>query len=164
MQIEVLGVESTTVPTAKGTYQTLNVKYNNEAGKPLSKKVVSFGAGAAAFQALIEAKQGDKFNVVEDTSSYKNWVSASKTDGTSAGYTPSNTRSAPKSNYETPEERARRQVYIVRQSSVSNAIELAKAQEPKGLAKSLDDILEDAKAIEQFVFGQEALPVDDRVE
>ena len=55
------------------------------------------------------------------------------------------------SNYETPQERARKQVYIVRQSSISSAIEMAKAREPKGTTKTVEEILKDASRFEEFV-------------
>ena len=54
--------------------------------------------------------------------------------------------SSPKSTYETSEERAKKQIYIVRQSSISSAIALY----PK--AKN-EQILETAKLFEDYVFG-----------
>ena len=60
------------------------------------------------------------------------------------------------SNYETPQERARKQVYIVRQSSISSAIEMAKAREPKGITKTIEEILKDASRFEEFVMTLES--------
>lgn len=54
------------------------------------------------------------------------------------------------SNYETPEERAKRQVLIVRQSSVSNALDFAKISMKDPV--TLEDILAWAKEIEKHVF------------
>lgn len=54
---------------------------------------------------------------------------------------------SPKSTYETPEERAKKQVYIVRQSSITNAIAL------KGNKASVEEIINVAKQFETFVFG-----------
>ncbi|UOF80634.1 hypothetical protein [Caudoviricetes sp.] len=56
---------------------------------------------------------------------------------------------SPKSTYETPEERAKKQVYIVRQSSITNAINL------KGSKATVAEILDVAKQFESFVFGEE---------
>lgn len=64
------------------------------------------------------------------------------------------------SNYETPEERARRQVYIVRQSSISSAIQLA---EISSKAKpEVEEILQVAKRFENYVMdtGIEGLTDD----
>jgi hypothetical protein len=51
------------------------------------------------------------------------------------------------SNYETKEERAQRQILIVRQSSLSSAVELL------GPGKSVDDVINVAKQFEAYVFG-----------
>lgn len=56
------------------------------------------------------------------------------------------------SNYETPEERAKKQVYIVRQSSISAAIELLKAKNPKGVEASIEEVIEVARKFEAYVF------------
>jgi hypothetical protein len=58
------------------------------------------------------------------------------------------------SNYETPAERAKRQVYIVRQSSINAAIALYVAQNPKGAAVSVEEILKVAGTFEAYVFDQ----------
>jgi hypothetical protein len=58
---------------------------------------------------------------------------------------------APRSNYETPEERAQRQVLIVRQSSLSSAVAMltAGAKTPP----KVEDVLALASRLEGFVFG-----------
>lgn len=61
---------------------------------------------------------------------------------------------SPKSTYETPEERAKKQIYIVRQSSIGHAIELAKHNSPKGNS-SFTEVLELAKLFENYVFDNE---------
>ena len=59
------------------------------------------------------------------------------------------------SNYETKEERAARQVYIIRQSSLSTAVELL------GQGKSVADVIATAKQFEAYVFGSEANPTQE---
>lgn len=54
---------------------------------------------------------------------------------------------SPKSTYETPEERAKKQVYIVRQSSISAAIAYI------GKAATIEQLLTTAKAFEAYVFS-----------
>lgn len=63
------------------------------------------------------------------------------------------------STYSTAAERAEVQRYIVRQSSLSNAIALIAANNPKGLAKdvfTVEYIVEMAKRFEAYVFSKEA--------
>lgn len=55
------------------------------------------------------------------------------------------------STYETKEERAVKQRYIVRQSSISSAIELLTSN---GLESTVGDVLNVAKQFEAFVFGE----------
>ena len=56
------------------------------------------------------------------------------------------------SNYETKEERAQRQVYIIRQSSISSAVELL------GTGAKTADVIATAKEFEAYVFAKEANP------
>ncbi len=57
------------------------------------------------------------------------------------------------SNYETKEERARRQVLIVRQSCLSTAVAFAASRQPKGVTCEAEDILVIARKFEEFVFA-----------
>lgn len=97
--------------------------------------------------------------VSKNNAGYNDWVTAELGSGTSPAQpasVPAGTSSAPtpapRSNFETPEERAQRQVYIIRQSSISSAISAlsigAKAH-PK-----IDEVLDVAKQFEAFVFGR----------
>lgn len=90
---------------------------------------------------------------------YNQWTNATKGAAPAGGTinssaaprsgTPATT--APKSNYETPEERAKKQVYIVRQSSISSAISaLAIGSKAK---LDIKEVIDYAKQIEEFVFG-----------
>lgn len=164
MQIQVLSVTTETKPTAKGSYQQSEVAYKNLSfqGKVEAKKLMSFGAQAEAFKAMATAQTGQVYeiDVVKNDKGYNDWIKVMKSDGgaidTTAQQTTSGVRTAgatpaPKSTYETPAERAKKQIYIVRQSSISNAIDLlsvgAKSQ-PK-----IEAVIEAAKQFEEFVFG-----------
>jgi hypothetical protein len=63
---------------------------------------------------------------------------------------------SPKSTYETPEERAKKQIYIVRQSSINQALEYTAlvAQTDKKLTYNVESILKTAKQFEAHVFGE----------
>lgn len=69
----------------------------------------------------------------------------------SAGTTkaPLTPNASPKSNYETPEERAQRQVYIIRQSAVNYAVNAGSLLK----LKNKEEILSLAKFFESYVFG-----------
>lgn len=166
-----MSVSIITVPTAKGSYQKADVAYKNLSfqGKVEGKIVMSFGATAKGFKALAEAQPGETYEVevVKNAAGYNDWVSLSKAG---AGSTNSNSTSVPsvspigamrgtgaasapaRSTYETPEERAKKQVYIVRQSSISNAIAIlslgAKAPLKSG------DVIALAKELEAAVFSE----------
>ena len=146
-------INSVVVTTADKGYQIAEVKYLKD-GKPEAKKIMSFAA-PAVFAALQNLKNFP-VNVevtVKKEGAYWNWkeVSTNTTGEQSSGATAKPAGKVTGSNYETSEERARRQIYIIRQSSVSSAIEYLKATSPKGAEKSVEEVLEIARAIEAYV-------------
>jgi hypothetical protein len=68
------------------------------------------------------------------------------------------TNASPKSNYETADERAARQVMIVRQSSISNAVALLKTEKH---TPTTEEVLAVAKQFENFVLGKSNDPFAD---
>lgn len=136
MQISILNVQSTTQTAKSGKpYQQLEVAYKNLtfSGKIESKKLMPFGAQKAAFDALANAQAGAVFEVtvVKNDAGYNDWTAITQAPpGAIAGGSPAgsiNKQTAGnvtqvKSTYETSEERAKKQVYIIRQSSLSAAI------------------------------------------
>ena len=159
MQIQIIATSVETKPTQKGTsYQLLEVTYKNLTyqGKVESKKLMSFGANASAFKALANAQAGQLYDVtvVKNDKGYNDWTAIAASTGESSA-APAATKaggaatSAGRSTYETPEERAQRQVYIIRQSSISSAIATLAVG-----AKSLkpEDVLAVAKQYENYVF------------
>jgi hypothetical protein len=138
----------------KGKYQLAVVEYNTADGKTEKKNVVSF-TNKALYSTLSTAKQGDVFDVKlgKNDKGYWEFQEATKSQGGS-GFSSSGSGKAsasPKSTYETPEERAARQVYIIRQSSLSTAAAILTVG-----AKSVqvDDVIKTAKQLEAYVFGK----------
>jgi len=77
---------------------------------------------------------------------YFNWATVKVAD-TGGQIVPGNTESKPvqvRSNYETPEERARKQVYIIKQSSLANAIEFTGSG-------TIDDVPAVLRVAQEFV-------------
>lgn len=133
-----------------------NVEFVRD-GKP-SKQVIRSFAAPLVYNKLLEFKNFpvDVNVTLQKNGNYWNWTSIESPEkGNQSVETKSpipQTGKVVGSNWETSEERARRQVYIVRQSSVSSAIELLKAQSPKGVDATIDKVLEIAKEIEAHVF------------
>jgi len=164
LQIQIIATTQETKPTAKGSYTQLEVTYKNLTyqGKVESKKVMSFGAGASAFNTLKDAQAGSQWEVtvVKNAQGYNDWTAVVAASGAApaanvpasapTGLSTGKAQLGPKSTYETPEERAQRQILIVRQSSVSAAVSTlsvgAKAVKPA-------DVIAVAKEYEAYVFG-----------
>ena len=137
MNITILNVQSTTQTNKVGKpYQMLEVAFkNNTFGKIESKKLMPFGAQKAAFDALANAQAGAVFEVtvVKNEQGYNDWTAISQAVPGSVAVAPGSINNAKltagnvtqvKSTYETSEERAKKQVYIIRQSSLSSAISM----------------------------------------
>lgn len=163
MNITILNIAIATVPTQKGSYQVADVAYKNNTfqGKVEGKKVMSFGATAESFKVLATAQPGQTFevNVVKNDKGYNDWVSMQPAGGavpsvSAAGPVASasagkSSTPAPRSTYETPEERAQRQVLIVRQSSLSSAVATLSVG---AKAVKAEDVLHLAKRYNDWVF------------
>ena len=157
MIIEIVTVDNIN----KGKYNMLEVIYKDNTGKNVTKKVMSFGAGADAFKVLSSAYKGQQFNIesVKNDAGYWDWISAtlllgneSVSDPTPKGAAkPVESKPVARSTYETPEERAARQVFIIRQSSISAAV-----QHLNHVKKAYDvnEILQVASVLEQYVLGK----------
>lgn len=135
---------------SKGKYNQMVVNYNND-GKQGTRKVVSFGDSESVYNMLKTANSGDAFEIkLKKDGKYWNWVGGEplgKEDVvTGVTVATSGKRSG---DWETREERAARQVYIVRQSSLSNAITYYQASESM---PSPETIIELAKMFERYVF------------
>lgn len=158
-EIEVLSVgEEQTTKTARGGYQHIEVAYKKD-GKIEGKKIMSF-SNPAVFKAVKGLNAGDVATVTAEKGepnasgqSFWQWTNVS-TGGEPASVgsvTKASTPTAatkPVSNYETREERELKQRYIVRQSSITAAINLLGAK-----AKTIDDVTTVAKQFESYVFG-----------
>jgi hypothetical protein len=151
--------------TAKGGYNILTVNFRDENGKVASRKLFDFVA-KDVYKAFSAGVVNEIFEITEVTNEkgYKEFASAKTTgkfDSAGAGVAqvPASGSAAPKSNYETADERANRQILIVRQSSLSTAVDYLKAV---GNAKAkVSDVITIAKQLEGYVFGTS---VNDKVE
>lgn len=173
IQIEIISVGAVqTIPTKGGkSYQCIEVAYRKD-GKIEGKKIMSF-VNPTVFKAIQEFSAGDTATVETVKGepnaagqSFWQWQSISYggTNPTPVASSPS-TASAPTksvSNYETREERQAKQVFIVRQSSISNAITLVSSHTKD--KQTVGNVLAIAKQFEQYVFGVDEQPAAHEIE
>lgn len=109
---------------------------------------------------VVKEKKGDYWNVVDIKRATANSVT---NDSSSNGATSKPSQAAPaKGGWETPEERAMRQVLIVRQSSLSSAVScltVGGKTPPKA-----GDVINLAKEFEAYVFGKQTEVADEATE
>ena len=147
-------------------YQQVEVQYlsNGRAGK---RQIMSFNPNGV-YDSLLAAQEGQEFEITtKQDGEYPNWDTAtpvSASDESKAKQSiaaegkPAKGATAFKSTYETPEERAKKQVYIVRQSSLSNAIAMYAATDQKNIDEG--DIVATAREFEAYVFDNVDLDND----
>lgn len=144
------------------TWEVATVTYKNlKDNKVTAKKVMSFSLSKDNWELLKNVSKDDILSVDQEKNEkgFWNWTSVARQDGAvgqqaapaspSSGFSKApQTRSG--GNWETPEERAARQVMIVRQSSISSAVELCKDH---GKQPDVQQVIEVARAFEAYVFG-----------
>ena len=148
--IQIIDVTIDDVASGKSTYKVMTVAFKNlAANKVDAKKIMSFAADKGVWEILSKATKGDTFSVDEekDAKGFWQWTAIHRQDGTPR---PAATPTPTKPSYETPEERANRQVLIVRQSSLASAVELCKDH---GKQPNPDEVIKVAKQFEAYVFG-----------
>lgn len=168
MQIQLLSVEVNNAVSKSGKgYEQLVVAYKNLSfnGKVESKTLMPFGLQKEAFTTLKNAKPIDVFDVevIKNEAGYNDWVQVKKgqadatggaTSNHSAAKTGGTAQSATKSGgWETPEERAKKQIYIVRQSSISAAVNALSVGVKTGPKPA--EVIEFARQLEAYVFEAE---------
>lgn len=180
MQIQILNVTKIPATTSKGeAYTALEVAFKNITfqGKVEGKKLTPYGNGKAAYTSLANAQPGQFYDItIVKENGYNNWTAATlgqegqvldsaraappnrQTSAATSGYANA-VPSRQASTFETPEERAKKQIYIVRQSSISSAI-AALSTGAKAPVK-IEDVLGYAKGLEAYVFGQQEFTKDE---
>lgn len=150
-----------------GTYPGSRVSYRDETGKLVEQ---AFHNNAFKFNPSLKnivtsLKPGDNISITkEKEGEYWNVKAIAKTE---RGFTTDKVdvvaalqpKASPKSTYETPEERANRQVLIVRQSSVSSAVALLASN--GGKKNTAAEAIAVAKEFEAYVFGLDPVSVSE---
>lgn len=166
--VKILNVDVENVVKGKSRYSIANVAYMVN-GEARTQKVLDF-ANPAVFKQLPGLVGQDVIvTVTKNDAGYNQWSaigdSAQESSAQSSGQSvprtggpastgPSNSSAGttpPRpSTFETPAERANKQVYIVKQSSLSSAIALASGNKEKATA---EDIIKTAQQFVDYVFG-----------
>jgi hypothetical protein len=161
-----------------GSYPGARFSYRDDTGalkeKGFHNNVFKFNGSLKA--QLVNLKSGEPFvMVMEKEKDFWNVKSIQPDTGSTnasnssskgpTGASPTPTYTSPKSTYETPEERAQKQVYIVRQSSINQALEYTAQIKDffKGTDKPIEEIINIAKQFEAHVYGKEfdsGMPMD----
>lgn len=151
MQIEILKAGEV---RKEGKYFKFELTYSRD-GKPSNRTLVAVGDTKPVFEVLKDSKQGEVYEIdLRKDGEYYNWIGCTKGEalavkGTSpvpAGTT--STSSFKSTNtYETPDERAKKQVYIARMSALAQAVSICDKDEPP------EDIIEVAKVFESYIMG-----------
>lgn len=140
MQIEILDVSK---PYKDGKYFKMDVKYNRD-GKDSSRKLVAVGDTKKVFEVIKDAEKGEVWDItVKQDGEYWNWVDATKAEKAVAA---SGGRVS-KSTYETPEERAKKQLSITRQFAINASIAMG-----CGKPQSVADVLKTAQTFVDWVY------------
>lgn len=137
MQITVKNVEVQEVQKGKGRpYSVATVEYDFN-GNARTQKVMSF-TNPGVFAVVKDLASGDvvDVDVTKNAQGYNEWAKVTKA---AAGASPApQTQRSTGSNYETREERQQRQVYIIRQSSLAQAVQFLSKEEDVSINQVLD--------------------------
>ncbi len=160
MRVKILDVAVENIVKGKSRYSKAAVAYSFN-GEARTQNIMSF-ANPAVFKA-VQDKVGQEVDIVltKNAAGYSEWASIDAADAgaspaTASASSPAASTAAPTrvtgSNYETPQERASKQVYIVKQSSLSAAINLATANKEKATPA---EIIATAQQFVDYVFETE---------
>jgi len=168
MKIKIVSIEKNAATAKNGKpYEVIEVAYKNLSfnGKMESRKIMPFGSTADTARMLSKASAGELYEitVVKNAAGYNDWTACAPTDEApttpyphpvTASKLASLPNKASSGNYPTAEERAKTQVYIVRQSSINQALEYLKLTgTDMDRIPEVTDVLEIAKKFEQHVFS-----------
>lgn len=128
------------------TFSVMTVTYKDvSTGKIDAKKLFSFSADKNLWGTLKSASKGTVLSVEVEKGDRGYWEWTRMVDTPAKGNS-----TAVRPNWETPEERAARQLYIIRQSSIASAVEFLKDK-----TESVERVLTVAAEFEKYVLGKD---------
>ena len=146
------------VRNGRNKYDKAEVVYSFN-GQNRTQKLMSF-SNPGVFTQVRNMKQGETYDVevVKNDAGFNQWakivaVSGEPAPGVAEGGKPAPAGRTSVSTYETAEERKIKQMYIIKQSSISSAIEFYK-QRPDARPE-ISDIVAVAQEFVDFVYGNQ---------
>lgn len=148
MKVTIKDVSVEWVAKGKAKYGKATVAYTYN-GEQRSQNIMSF-ANPSVFKQVQElVGQEVEVTLTKNAQGYSEWSAIGVGESSSTVASPTSTR-VTGSNYETAEERAKKQVYIIKQSSIANAIEIAKSD---GIGLSVAGVLDIAQQLTDWVLN-----------
>ena len=165
MCIEVKSVDIVKATTKTGKpYEFIDLMYKNKSfqDKVEGKKVMPFG-NKEVFETLKNSDKGDVFYIgrTKNADGFWDWdkISQVPNESKEVGHQETSTKAAPTASksqpWETPEDRAKKQLYIIRQSSLTNAVNTLVGN------VNPEDVKSTAQNYIDFVLGLEDNPLMD---
>lgn len=155
-KITVLRSTKTKRDGKKGPYPVVELAYKNHEGKTKGMTIFGFGDQAEIAAVAEELKEGDVCDVEFEKNDkgfwqFRNLTKVEVKEGQVVE------KPVSRGNWETSEERAARQVMIVRQSSLSTAVALFDVNKTKA---SPQDVVNVARLFEEYVFSKPTKDVE----
>lgn len=152
-KIKIVEVNTEEVRNGRNKYDKASVVYSFN-GQNRTQNLMSF-SNPGVFAKVKDLKPGDEVNVevTKNDKGYNTWASVDKIDASASP--PASATSGARTNvstYETAEERKIRQLLIVKQSSITNAINYIKELNNEEPA-SVEYVLSIAQKFVDFVYG-----------
>ncbi len=161
-KVTIQEVTVSTVNTGKKPYSVAVVTFTTDRGDNKEKKIMSF-SNPAVFAAVSKIKHPTTVEVENDGAPYYNWTQLKiANDEVATNKAPAAVSPGSKTvtnTYETAEERKIKQLYIIRQSSITNALTYLKDVNNEEPA-SVDYVLGIAQKFVDFVYGNKFEEVD----
>lgn len=173
IQIQIINVAlETRMTKANKPYEVVEVTFKNLTfqGKVESKKLMPFGDTTPAAASLKGAQNGEVYDITwqkDASGQYNNWTSANKGGAGAPQQASASPPSAPTAaaparaggwQGETAEERAAKQVYIIKQSSISAAVNALSTGSK--VAPDADVVISYAQKLVDYVFSKDKLEPD----
>lgn len=142
----------------EGKWGKLDIEYSRDGGKSTSRTLVAIGPTKDIMNKFREDGAVGKMweikleKVEKDGKEFWNWIEATPA---AEGASPAKAAYQAKSTYETPEERARRNLSICRQNALTNAVQYMIAKDGKATP---EQILALARTFTAFTTGLDDLP------
>ena len=162
LQIKIMDVEvGKGITKSQKPYEFLEVSFKNQTfqDKPEVKKVMPFGS-KEVYDVLKGAVKGDIFTVEREknTGGFWDWIGIKTGENVTMNVAQKTPAAATtKGTWETPEERATKQLYIIRQSCLAQAVNTLTVPVKPGTEVSPNDVLELAQTYVNYVCGTGAL-------